>query len=87
MTLFATKGKYKSGEQVYPEFVSEKDLEGMLDFLDELRESGEINMFESPEHLQYEYVDLGKNGARRIVMYWMITFEERQKSKTKKVAR
>ena len=41
-----------------------------FEFLDDLRESGEINMFGAPSVLQ-EVFDLGRYEARDIVASWM----------------
>lgn len=47
-----------------------------LEFLDDLRESGETNMFGAGPYVQKEFgVDRGE--ARDIVLYWMETFSER----------
>ncbi len=44
-----------------------------FEFLDDLRESGEINMFGAPSVLQ-EVFDLSKYEARDIVSAWMKQF-------------
>lgn len=48
-----------------------------LTYLDELRESGETNMFGARAYLQAEFPELEKNEARDILLYWMHTFAER----------
>ena len=50
-----------------------------LDYLDELRESGETNMFGAGPYLRREFPQLNKDDAREILLYWMGTFgpEER----------
>jgi len=48
-----------------------------LTFLDELRESGETNMFGAAPYLLAEFPDLSKGDGREIVSYWMATFGER----------
>lgn len=50
-----------------------------LEFLDGLRESGEVNMFLSPQALMTMF-DLNKYDARTISAYWMETFAERQRN-------
>jgi len=48
--------------------------EEMLEFLDELRESGETNMFGARPYLMKEYNYLDKKEAADILSYWMKTF-------------
>lgn len=55
-----------------PEQVEDEHLE----FLDDLRESGEINMFGAVPYLQ-EMFKLSRGDARVIVSYWMKSFGER----------
>lgn len=43
-------------------------------YLDELRESGTINMMGAPRELQYEY-EMGKEEARKIFMLWTNQFQ------------
>jgi len=57
-----------------PEIVTEEHLE----YLDDLRESGETNMFEAPAYLEDDF-GVTKREARDITSYWMATFEERSK--------
>lgn len=57
-----------------PEVVTD----GMLGFLDELRESGKVNMLGAGPYLQEEYL-LSKIEARSVLKYWMKTFSEREK--------
>jgi len=47
-----------------------------LRFLDELRNSGIINMYEAPSYLQDEF-DVDKKTAFIIWKYWKDTFAER----------
>ena len=47
-----------------------------LEYLDELRESGEINMFGAGSYLQDEF-DLSKTESSEILMYWIRTYEDR----------
>jgi hypothetical protein len=51
-----------------------------LVYLDELRESGDCNMFGAGEYLQTEF-GLDKYESRNILQHWMKTFEERHKEK------
>ena len=46
-----------------------------LTFLDELRETGAINMFGAAPYLA-EAFEMNKQEARRVLMYWMETFGE-----------
>lgn len=52
-------------------------LEGItdehLEYLDELRESGETNMFGAGSYLENEFL-ISKTEARTILKYWMDTF-------------
>ena len=48
-----------------------------LQFLDDLRESGDTNMFGAQPYLMAEYTDLSKVEAREVLGYWMNTFTQR----------
>jgi hypothetical protein len=52
------------------------EMKEYYEFLDELRESGETNMFGAGPYLREEF-GLGKREAREIVSSWMETFAER----------
>jgi len=52
-----------------PEFISDEHLE----YLDELRESGEINMYGARPYLE-EFFDLTKKRASEILQYWKDSF-------------
>lgn len=59
-----------------------KNLDKMLEYLDQLRESGETNMFAAAPYLErYVYQELGQRmftgTARKVLVYWMRTFGER----------
>ena len=56
-----------------PEIVTDEHLT----YLDELRESGETNMFGAPAFIEDEF-DVSKSEALDITSYWMATYEERQ---------
>lgn len=58
--------------------VDNKDLTRYLDFLDELRESGETNMFGARLPLMKAYPELNKDKAAKVLVYWMETFGERE---------
>jgi len=45
-----------------------------LDYLDELRESGETNMFAARPYLQDEFPELTKQQSGRVLSYWMKSF-------------
>ena len=53
-----------------PEYVTDEHLI----YLDELRESGDTNMFFARPYLQAEFPDLSKEGAGKILKYWMKSF-------------
>ena len=48
-----------------------------LDYLDNLRESGETNMFGAGVYLRERFC-LTKQESHAVLHYWMKTFEERQ---------
>lgn len=52
----------------------------MLEFLDDLRESGETNMFGATPYVQDEF-DLDKKDAKEVLLYWMDTFTDRHPEK------
>ena len=45
----------------------------MLEYLDDLRESGETNMYGAGSYLRMEY-GLEKADAKQVLSYWMRTF-------------
>jgi hypothetical protein len=47
-----------------------------LEYLDELRESGETNMFGAAPYLEIVF-EVTRSQARTILKYWMETFTER----------
>ena len=59
-----------------PEYVTDEHL----DYLDDLRESGETNMFGARPYLIEEF-GLGKKIAGDILQYWMESFGDRQKER------
>jgi hypothetical protein len=68
-----TEEKGKTMEENRPEFVTDEHLR----FLDELRESGEINMFGAAPYLSNIF-DLSEQEARKALTYWMQTFANRK---------
>ena len=54
-----------------------KNREMYFEYLDQLRESGAINMFGASTYLQ-EAFDLDRYEAKDILMEWMQTFSARQ---------
>ena len=48
-------------------------------YLDDLRESGIINMYFAGSYLQDEF-DMTKEEASQVLSYWMRTFSERHKA-------
>lgn len=67
------KDEFKNEEEPRPEFVTDEHLQ----FLDELRESGEINMFGAAPYLSNIF-DLSEQEARKALTYWMQTFGTRK---------
>ena len=61
-----------------PDFVEEEHLK----FLDDLRESGETNMFGAAAYLRNEFT-ITRQTASKILAYWMKTFGERQNEQKK----
>ena len=53
-------------------------LQDCLEFLDDLRESGEINMFGATIYL-ISRMNLTRKTAKEILEYWMATFDERHR--------
>ena len=53
-----------------PEFVTND----MLEFLDELRESGDTNMFGARPYVLEEFPELTRQEASGVLTYWMETF-------------
>ena len=49
----------------------------MLTYLDELRESGDTNMYGAVPFLRSEFSELNKFQAGDVLGYWMNTFAER----------
>jgi len=56
-----------------PDIVTDEHLE----YLDNLRESGETNMFGARPFLMSEFPALSKNEAVEVLHYWMLSFGER----------
>ena len=48
----------------------------VYEFLDELRESGTVNMFGASSYLE-SYFDIDSKTARIILSYWMQSYSER----------
>jgi len=48
-----------------------------LEYLDNLREDGIVNMFGARPYLQVAYPELTKKQSGDILSYWMKTFSER----------
>ena len=55
-----------------PDIVTQEHLE----YLDDLRDSGDTNMFGAGAYLEYSF-GLTRKDARIILTYWMTTFSER----------
>lgn len=62
-----------------PDFIEAEELERVLAFLDNLRESSTCNMFEAPRFLSSEFFGYSKQQYRDLVQYWMDTFTERSR--------
>lgn len=55
---------------------STEEEEEVFDYLDELRESGETNMFGATQYIQEEF-DMDKATARAYLMKWMKTYSDK----------
>ncbi len=51
-----------------------------LEYLDDLRASGDTNMFGARPYLQAAFPELDKNEAGDVLQQWMRTFKERHGS-------
>ena len=60
------------------ENLDDKDKDEMFVYLDELRESGDINMYGACPHLAAEF-DLDEQTAESVLMEWMEIFGYRHK--------
>jgi hypothetical protein len=56
-----------------------------LDYLDGIRESGQVNMFGAAQYIA-EAFGLSKKDSRTVLMFWMETFSERQEKKINKLS-
>lgn len=54
---------------------SNPDWQKYYDYLDDLRESGETNMFGASPYLREEFDELDKTQAREILTTWMKEFQ------------
>jgi hypothetical protein len=63
---------------------TEQEVE-VLTFLNELRESGEINMFGASPYIQDLY-EVDSREAKRLLVLWMNNFNEEANYKTLKTA-
>ena len=62
-----------SGKRNRPEFCTDD----MLEYLDDLRESGQTNMFGAGKWIRGEFPNLSRKQAKQVVLYWMNSFEDR----------
>jgi hypothetical protein len=49
----------------------------MLEYLDDVRESGVTNMYGAAPYVAMEFPELSKSQSRDVLLYWMATFEDR----------
>jgi hypothetical protein len=60
-----------------PDFIeTDEELEEYFEYLDNLRKSGETNMFGAGSYIQVEF-GIDEDNARKVLAYWMNTFGER----------
>ena len=55
--------------------MSEDDKQDVFDFLDALRQTGQVNMFGSAPYVEQEF-DVDHKEARQLVVKWMATYED-----------
>lgn len=60
-----------------PTFCPDEDLEQYLDYLDDLRESGDTNMLGARPWLMMAFPELSSRQASQVLVYWMSSFGER----------
>lgn len=60
---------------IKPKIVTEKHLK----FLDNLRDSGKINMYEAIPYIEKAYPKLSWVESSKILSYWMKTYSDRHK--------
>lgn len=56
--------------------MNDEQKENVFVFLDNLRESGTINMFGAASYVAHAF-EIGKTEARNLLTEWMQTFDER----------
>lgn len=56
-----------------PEIVTD----AMLEYLDDLRESGVTNMYGAGEYLEATFSELDRRNSGDVLQYWMKTFSKR----------
>ena len=66
---------WRKGEMGRPEFVTDK----ILEFLDDLRESGETNMYGARPYVLRDFPELTKREAGKVLSYWMKTFGDAER--------
>ena len=54
--------------------------EKVFPYLDDLRDSGEINMFEAPQYVMEDF-DISKSMAKTLVSAWMMQFNSNKEKK------
>ena len=57
--------------------MSETVMLEYLEYLDDLRESGDTNMFGATPYLTREFPELDEARAREVLGHWMRTFADR----------
>lgn len=67
----------------YKEICRETDLkqgqvEKIMHYLDELRISGQTNMFGAAPYVTEKFADVTLTQAQTVLLFWMKTFAERQ---------
>ena len=55
--------------------------DAMLEYLDDLRDSGVTNMYGAGEYLEHTFSELNRKNSHEVLQYWMKTFSDRNRTK------
>lgn len=75
--IMQSQSEFAKAQHERPEYVTEDHLQ----FLDELRKSGDTNMFGATPYVKAEFPELSSPQASDILSYWMKSFSERKAAK------
>jgi hypothetical protein len=57
-----------------PTFLTEEDLNAVVSYLNAVRDSGRVNMFEAPRYLRSEF-GYNQENSLTLFVYWASTFD------------